>query len=158
VDGGPSIGFGRLRWEHLVRRCLRVRAPALRHLAHALGLYPTLPSGGGVCIVVDASVSSAADSMILQAENIPHRDLIREVAEHHGALSVRVFGSFARGDARPDSDLDLLVEAGPETSPWFPGGIVADLQEALGRRVDVVTLGGLAPELRDRVLQESVPV
>jgi hypothetical protein len=96
--------------------------------------------------------------MILRAENIPNHELIRQVAERHGAHSVRVFGSFARGDARPDSDLDLLVEAGPETTPWFPGGIVADLEEALGRRVDVVTLNGLSPELRDRVLKESVPV
>jgi uncharacterized protein len=96
--------------------------------------------------------------MILRAENIPNRALIREVAERHGARSVRVFGSFARGDAGPDSDLDLLVEAGPETTPWFPGGIVADLEEALGRRVDVVTLNALSPDLRDRVIEESVPV
>jgi uncharacterized protein len=84
--------------------------------------------------------------------------LIHQVTERHGARSVRVFGSFARGDAGPDSDLDLLVEAGPETTPWFPGGIVADLEEALGRRVDVVTLNGLSPDLRDRVIEESVPV
>jgi len=96
--------------------------------------------------------------MILRAENIPNRELIRKVAERHGARNVRVFGSFARGEARPDSDLDLLVEAGPNTTPWFPGGIVADLEEALGRRVDVVTLNGLSPDLRDRVLEESVPV
>jgi uncharacterized protein len=100
----------------------------------------------------------ASEIMILRAENIPNRELIRQVAERHGARNVRVFGSFARGEARADSDLDLLVEAGPDTTPWFPGGIVADLEEALGRRVDVVTLNGLSPDLRDRVLKESVPV
>ncbi|MQA92635.1 MAG: DNA polymerase subunit beta [Gemmatimonas sp.] len=96
--------------------------------------------------------------MILRAQDIPHRDLIREIAARHGVQSVRVFGSFARGEARPDSDLDLLVEPGPETSPWFPGGLVSDLEEALGRRVDVVTLRGLTSELRDRILEESVTV
>ena len=70
------------------------------------------------------------------------REVIRSIAERHGARNVRVFGSVARGDARPDSDLDLLVEAGPSTTPWFPGGLAADLEEALGRRVDVVSVVG----------------
>lgn len=86
------------------------------------------------------------------------RDLIRRIAAHHGARNVRVFGSVARGEAGPASDVDLLVEAGPTTSAWFPGGLVADLEEVLGRRVDVVTERGLAPELRERVLSEAVPV
>jgi predicted nucleotidyltransferase len=86
------------------------------------------------------------------------RDLIRQIAEKHGARNVRVFGSVARGDATPDSDVDLLVEAGPATSAWFPGGLVADLEDALGRRVDVVTDRGLLPSLRERVLREAVPV
>ena len=87
-----------------------------------------------------------------------NREAIHRIAEKHGARNVRVFGSVARGEARPDSDVDLLVEAGPATSPWFPGGLVADLEEVLGRRVDVVTERGLAPELRERVLREAVPV
>lgn len=86
------------------------------------------------------------------------RELIRRAAERHGARNVRVFGSVARGEARPDSDLDLLVEAGPATTAWFPGGLVADLEEALGRRVDVVTVRSLSSELRERILQEAVPV
>ena len=86
------------------------------------------------------------------------RDVIRRIAEKHGARNVRVFGSVARGEAGPESDVDLLVEAGPVTSPWFPGGLVADLEEVLGRRVDLVTERGLVPELRERVLREAVPV
>ncbi|HET7462539.1 MAG TPA: nucleotidyltransferase family protein [Longimicrobium sp.] len=86
------------------------------------------------------------------------RDVIQRIATHHGARNVRVFGSVARGDARPESDVDLLVEAGPVTSAWFPGGLVADLEDVLGRRVDVVTERGLAPEFRERVLREAVPV
>jgi uncharacterized protein len=87
-----------------------------------------------------------------------HREIIRRIAERHGARNVRVFGSMARGDARADSDIDLLVEAGPSTSPWFPGGLVAELEEALGRRVDVVTERGLSTAYRERVLGEAVPV
>jgi predicted nucleotidyltransferase len=90
--------------------------------------------------------------------DLREREVIRRIAERHGARNVRVFGSVARGEARPDSDLDLLVEAGPSTTPWFPGGLVVDLEEALGRRVDVVTVGGLVAGLRERILAESVPV
>jgi uncharacterized protein len=63
------------------------------------------------------------------------RDLIGEIARRHGAKNVRVFGSVARGEAGTDSDIDILVESGPTTSQWFPGGLVADLEELLGRRV-----------------------
>jgi len=86
------------------------------------------------------------------------QDVIRRIAERHGAKNVRVFGSVARGEAGPESDIDLLIEAGPLTSAWFPGGLVADLEDLLGRRVDVVTERGLVPELREQVLREAVPV
>ena len=49
------------------------------------------------------------------------RATILAIAAKHGVTSVRVFGSFARGEAREDSDLDLLIEAGPRTPPWFQG-------------------------------------
>ena len=69
-----------------------------------------------------------------------------------------MFGSMARGDAGPDSDVDLLIEVGAETSPWFPGGLVTELEELLGRRVQVVTERGLDALLRDRVLAEAIPL
>jgi len=83
---------------------------------------------------------------------------IERIAAKHGARNVRVFGSVARGDARTDSDVDFLIDAGPVTSSWFPAGLVLDLQELLGRRVEVVTEQGLDPLLRDRVLREAVPI
>ena len=49
-----------------------------------------------------------------------HRDEILRIAARHGARNVRVFGSVARNAERVDSDVDLLIEAGPETTPWFP--------------------------------------
>ena len=84
------------------------------------------------------------------------RDQILEISRRHGVERVRVFGSMARGDARADSDVDLLVDAGPDTSAWFPGSLIADLEELLGRRVEVVEPAGLSPRLRDRVLAEAV--
>ena len=86
------------------------------------------------------------------------RDEVLSVARRHGVTRVRVFGSMARGDAWPTSDLDLLVDVGPSTSPWFPGGLVAELESMLGRPVQVVTERGLDQLLRDRVLQEAVPL
>jgi len=84
------------------------------------------------------------------------RDRILELARRHGVTRVRLFGSMARGDARPDSDVDLLVDVGPNPSPWFPGGLVAELEELLGRRVQIVTEHGLDHLLRDQILQEAV--
>jgi hypothetical protein len=86
------------------------------------------------------------------------REQILRLARKHGVTGVRVFGSMARGDAGPQSDIDLLVEVGPDPSPWFPGGLVAELEELLGRRVQVVTERGLDDLLRDRVLEEAIPL
>ena len=86
------------------------------------------------------------------------REQILRLARRHGVTGVRVLGSMARGDAGPESDVDLLVEVGPDPSPWFPGGLVAELEELLGRRVQVVTEQGLDDLLRDRVLEEAVPL
>ena len=84
------------------------------------------------------------------------REEVLRVAARHGVVRLRVFGSVARGDARPDSDLDLLVEVGPDHSPFFPGGLVADLEELLGRRVQVVEEATLRPDVRRRILCEAV--
>lgn len=86
------------------------------------------------------------------------RDEILRLAARHGARDVRVFGSVARGEATDTSDIDLLVSATDQTSPWFPAGFVADLQQLLGRRVDVVTEDGLYWLLRRRILREARPL
>jgi predicted nucleotidyltransferase len=86
------------------------------------------------------------------------REQILWLAHRHGVTGVRVFGSMARGDAGPKSGVDLLIDVGPDVSGWFPGGLVAELEELLGRRVHVVTERGLDDLLRDRVLAEAVPL
>jgi hypothetical protein len=83
------------------------------------------------------------------------QDILR-IARKHGVGRVRVFGSHARGTAGETSDIDLLIEVDGPTSPWFPGGLVADLEALLGCRVDVVESDALRPEMRERALAEAV--
>jgi hypothetical protein len=86
------------------------------------------------------------------------RDEILRIAMRHGAQNVRVFGSVARGDATADSDVDLLVSTSDSTSPWFPAGLVLDLETLLGCRVHVVAEEGLYWLLRRRILREALPL
>jgi len=86
------------------------------------------------------------------------RDAILEVARRHGAHTIRVFGSVARGEADSESDVDFLVDLEPGRSVFDQGGLLIDLQNLLGRKVDVVTEAGLRPRIRARVLAEAVPL
>jgi uncharacterized protein len=84
-------------------------------------------------------------------------DILR-IAQSHGARRVRVFGSAARGEAHPDSDLDLLVDLEPGRSLLDLVAIKQDLEDLLGREVDVVTEAAVSPYLREQVLHEAVPL
>jgi uncharacterized protein len=96
--------------------------------------------------------------MAVQEAVVARRDEILRIAAKHGATNVRVFGSVARGTAGPDSDLDLLIDVGPKTTPWFPGGLIVELEDLLGCRVDVVTERALHEVIRDQVLAEARPL
>jgi predicted nucleotidyltransferase len=80
------------------------------------------------------------------------------IAAKHGAHNVRVFGSVARGEAGENSDIDLLVELEEGRSLLDQAGLVLDLEELLGRKVDVVTEQGLYWLLRRRILKEARPL
>ena len=84
------------------------------------------------------------------------RGEVLDLAAKHGARRIRVFGSVARGDAGPNSDLDLLVVMDDGRSLLDLIGLGQDLEDLLGRKVDVVSEGGLSFHLRDRVLAEAV--
>ena len=83
---------------------------------------------------------------------------ILDAARRNGALHVRIFGSVARGTDDGESDVDFLVELEPGRSLFDLGGLQMDLQNLLQRPVDVVTVAGLRPRIRDRVLQEAKPL
>ena len=72
--------------------------------------------------------------------------------------NIRVFGSAARGESKPESDIDFWVEVGLVHSPWFPAGLIADLEGLLGVPVDVVTKNALHWYTREDVLEEARPL
>ena len=86
------------------------------------------------------------------------RDEILRIARAHGARNVRVYGSAARGDADETSDVDFLVEFEPGTSLLQHGAMIAELEELLGRKVDVAPEKTLRERVRDKVLLEAIPL
>jgi uncharacterized protein len=84
------------------------------------------------------------------------RDEIVDRAALHGARNVRVFGSLARGEARADSDIDLLVDMEGGRSLIDLVGLGQDLEDLLGARVDVLSAAGVSPYLRERITSEAV--
>jgi len=86
------------------------------------------------------------------------RGEILQIAAQHGASNLRIFGSAARGDSGPASDIDFLVDMEEGRSLLDLVGLWQDLEELLGRKVDVVEPEGLHWYLRDRVMKEAVPL
>jgi predicted nucleotidyltransferase len=86
------------------------------------------------------------------------REEILRIAAKHGARNVRVFGSVARREAGEESDIDILVEMEPGRSLLDHAALWLELQEVIGRKVDVVSDRGIKPRIRERVLREAVPL
>jgi len=86
------------------------------------------------------------------------REQILSIARKNGAYGVRVFGSVARGEARPDSDIDFLVNLEVGRSLLDLARLLRELQSLLGLPVDVVTEAGLRARIRSQVLKEARPL
>jgi len=84
-----------------------------------------------------------------------YRPSILAIADRYGARRVRVFGSFAVGEAADESDLDLLIDLEPGRDLLDLIGFKQELEESLGRRVDVVTERGLSSYLRETILSQA---
>lgn len=87
-----------------------------------------------------------------------HRQEILDIAKKYGASNIRIFGSVARGEAGHDSDYDFLIELEPGRSAFEIGGLLMDLQDLLGAKVDIVTDKGLNKHIREKVLKEAIAV
>ena len=83
---------------------------------------------------------------------------ILQIAARHGARNVRLFGSVARGEARPDSDIDVLVDFDPGRNLLDRVGLIQDLEDLLGRKVDVVTERALHWYIRAQVIEQARPL
>ena len=84
------------------------------------------------------------------------REEILRIAMKHGARNLRIFGSYARGEERPDSDIDLLVEMERDRSLLDIIAIKHDLEDLIQRKVDVVTVNAISPYLKDNILQGAL--
>jgi len=96
--------------------------------------------------VVDADI---ADVIRKKQEEIVR------IAAEHGATQVRLIGSVARGEARPDSDVDLLVKWSPGTSLLDHAGLMLELERLLGRKVDIASDGWVKPSVQATVYRDS---
>lgn len=81
---------------------------------------------------------------------------ILTLAEKYGAYNVRVFGSVARGEAAPDSDIDLLVSFGKGANLYELSNLWQDLRDLLGREVNVISEGGLRESFKKRIERDLI--
>ena len=137
-----------------LRRVLALRAMAAtgmsqRHIAAALGI--TQPA-------VSQQLKFAPDLNLVHPETLvaAAAPILRALAVQRGYTRLAVFGSVARRAARPDSDIDLLVDAPEGTSSFGFIGFKQLIEHVLGREIDLVSYGGLKPTLDDDIRREAV--
>ena len=83
------------------------------------------------------------------------REAILRIAARHGASQVRLIGSVARGEARPDSDVDLLVTWNEGISLLDQAALMLELENLLGRKVDLASDGWVKPSIRESVFRDA---
>lgn len=88
---------------------------------------------------------------------VPRHEIL-EIADRHGVINVRIFGSVARGEATAESDLDLLVSMAPGRSLFDLVAFSQAVEDRLGHAVDVVTESEVSPYLRQRIIAEAIPL
>ncbi len=89
---------------------------------------------------------------------ISKREQIIDIASKHKIFNIRLFGSVLREEETSNSDIDFLVECEDNCSLFDLISLKYDLEEVLGRKIDVVTPDSVHWTLRDRILQEAKPI
>lgn len=84
------------------------------------------------------------------------RDIVVPIAKQHHVGRVYLFGSYARGEATADSDIDLRVDKGNAKGPFVLGAFYADLEDGLGKRLDLLTTGSLNQQFLQSIAKEEV--
>jgi predicted nucleotidyltransferase len=84
------------------------------------------------------------------------KELITPIAKNYGVERVMLFGSYARGEASESSDVDFHIDAGRIRDLFTLSGFMLDLEDALGKKVDVVTSGGIRPEFYQWIKNDEV--
>jgi predicted nucleotidyltransferase len=82
----------------------------------------------------------------------------REILRKNKVKSIFIFGSYATGEAHEESDIDLLVEFQGNSDLLDIVGLKLDLEEWLGKKVDIVTRNSISPYIRDKVVDQAIPL
>jgi uncharacterized protein len=114
--------------------------------------YRVRRKAAGLRSTVSWAPRSVRDQVLAKA------DLIRTLAKAHGARSIELFGSAARGEDRPDSDVDFIVELDPGRSLLDLIGLANDLEAALGRKVDTATRASLKPKVLATAERDAIRI
>ncbi len=137
-----------------VRRVLALRAMVAtgmtqRRIAEALGISQPAVSQQ---LKFASGLEGVSPEVLLEAA----APILKELAGEYGYARLAVFGSVARGEARQDSDIDLLVEAPSETSSFGFVTFKQLIEQVLGRDIDLVSYGGLKPRIDDDIRRDAV--
>ena len=86
------------------------------------------------------------------------RDIVKPIASRYGIERVYLFGSYARGEAKAESDIDLRVDTGKLRGLFALGGLYADLEERLGKKLDLLTTRSLDSRFLERIGKEEIQI
>lgn len=84
--------------------------------------------------------------------------IVSPIAKTHGVEKVWVFGSYARGEATSESDIDFRVDKGKIQDYFMLGGLYCDLEDALGKKIDLLTTGSLEDDFLEHISKEEVMI
>ncbi len=150
MDARREEDFARLR-RVLALRAMVAAGMSQRQIAAALGISQPAVSQQ---LRFAPDLDDVHPAELLNAAT----PILKVLAAERGYRRLAVFGSVARGTARPGSDIDLIVEAPAGSSSFGFLQFKQLIEEVLGREIDLVDYGGLKPKIDDDIRREAVPL